>query len=186
MTIDELKQLKGIFPNSDIYKTYGQTETFRSTILMPEEFEKKTLSVGRPRDTEIFIITKDGSIAKPNEEGEVIHSGHGTMLQYLNDPDETEKKLRPHPFLSSREKVIYTGDIGKFDEDGFLYIAGRNDSMLKIQGNRVYPEEIENAIREHHEIQECVIYESTKTNQLVAVLQMKKDHKNTKQDIYTF
>ena len=76
--------------------------------------------------------------------GEVVHSGIGVMLGYLGGPALNEKR-RENTFertANDSPYVIWTGDLGYLDADGFLYLKGRRDSMLKVAGNRFYPDEV--------------------------------------------
>lgn len=174
----QLRRLRGMFPKSDIYKTYGQTETFRSAMLFPGEFDSKINSVGKPVEgTRVYLLTQDGRMARPNEPGEILHQGMGTMIGYAGDLEASRQKLRPNPFSANpdnEEPVVYTGDIGIMDDDGYLYILGRNDSMCKIHGNRFYPQEIEFCLMNHESIhQAVVIREQTDTgdDRLILLLQ---------------
>jgi amino acid adenylation domain-containing protein len=163
LAIEQLMQLREFLPACGIYKTYGQTETFRSGILKPAEFAHKMTSVGHPvKGTQVFIINSKGKPVPPGQIGQIIHRGDGTMLGYVGDPSATRKKLRPNPrqtrTATFRQPVIYTGDLGKMDADGFLYIMGRKDKMLKINGYRIYPGEIQNAILAHEAVLEAVAF----------------------------
>lgn len=124
-----------------IFKTYGQTETFRSTALRPEDFAARPASVGRAFGTAaVYVVRPDGSRASPDEQGEVVHTGLGTMLGYLAGPD-LQQKLRPNPFLGPDDEspfAVFTGDHGHLDEQGYLFLAGRKDDLVKVGGNRVY------------------------------------------------
>ena len=133
----------------DIYVMYGQTEaTARISILKPDELNIKEGSVGRPvKETDLKIVDSDGSILPPNEFGEVIISGLNIMKGYWKDPDSTANK-----FLNS---YLYTGDFGKLDKDGYLYISGRMDEMIKVGGERVFPIEIEKALLRHEKVAEA-------------------------------
>lgn len=162
MAPEQLRRLRELAPKASIYKTYGQSETFRSAILAPEDFDRKITSVGRPvRGTEVFIVTDDGRLAGPDEPGEILHRGHGTMLGYAGDPGATAEKIRNHPLRSpavmAPQQVVFTGDIGVLDADGYLYLLGRKDKMMKVHGNRVYPAEIVNAIVAHPDVQEAAV-----------------------------
>lgn len=162
MAPEQLRRLRELAPMTRIYKTYGQSETFRSAILAPEDFDRKMTSVGRPvRGTEVFIVTDDGRLAGPDEPGEILHRGHGTMLGYAGDPQATAEKIRTNPLRSSTamalQPVVFTGDIGRFDSDGYLYLMGRKDKMMKVHGNRVYPAEVVNAIVAHPDVQEAAV-----------------------------
>jgi acyl-coenzyme A synthetase/AMP-(fatty) acid ligase len=149
---DQLLRLKSYLGPVKIFKTYGQTETFRSSMLKPMDFDGKMTSVGKPvKGTRVFILAGDEKLAEPDQEGEIVHSGTGMMLGYLKDPAATAEKIKEAPgFLSSLVggKVVYTGDRGKMDAEGYLTVLGRQDGMIKTWGIRVYPREIENQILE--------------------------------------
>ncbi len=140
-----LEALPSLGDGLQIFKTYGQTEVFRPTCLRPDEFAAHMRSVGRPFGrSRVYVVRDDGSVAAPGERGEVVATGLGVMLGYLDGADE-QKKLRDNPFRGPEDpgaKAVFTGDIGHLDEDGYLYLLGRRDAMLKIMGNRVYPDEV--------------------------------------------
>jgi acyl-CoA synthetase (AMP-forming)/AMP-acid ligase II len=141
----QLSMLPGITRGAKIFKTYGQTEAFRATSLAPSEFAAHPESVGRQYlETKVYVVRENGTLADPNEVGEVVHSGLGVMLGYLDGTDP-QNKLRPNPFLGPDDDspyVVFTGDHGYLDNEGYLHLRGRRDAMLKIAGNRVYPGEI--------------------------------------------
>ena len=142
LPLDRLKQLQNAIGDAGIIKTYGQSETFRSTALLPDEFAQKPESVGKAFPGGGSISSGPMERARTNEPGEIVHSGLGTMLKYL---DGENPNLRSNPCYGSNDpstRAVFTGDIGWLDEDGFLFVQGRRDSMLKIAGNRVYPQEI--------------------------------------------
>src|SRR5581483_5573714 len=145
MSHKHLDDLPSIAEGVGIFKTYGQTEAFRATSLKPHEYAAKRYSVGRPfHGVQVYIIGADGSRTKPNEPGEVVHTGLGVMLGYL-DGNDPEHKLRPNPYAGPDDPAplaIFTGDQGRLDEDGYLFLEGRRDDMVKIQGNRIYPNEV--------------------------------------------
>lgn len=159
---NQLLRLKEYFEKVKIYKTYGQTETFRSSILKPCDFERKIASVGLPvKGTRVFIMDEKGGIAKPNAEGEIVHYGAGMMLGYLNDLSGTGEKKRKAPEaiqdIVKEGNVIYTGDRGMMDQEGYLYVLGREDGMIKTLGYRVYPKEIEGYILEHEQVKNAAV-----------------------------
>jgi acyl-CoA synthetase (AMP-forming)/AMP-acid ligase II len=155
-----LKQLPQLAPQVGIFKTYGQTEAFRATSLKPNEFSNKMYSVGQPfSGVHLYVVREDGSLCQPNEIGEIVHTGLGVMLGYLNGGDP-QHKLRPNPFHSEEDNssnAIFTGDLGYLDEDGYLFLKGRRDAMLKISGNRVYPREITNQLILLDQVQEAEV-----------------------------
>ena len=140
-----LEALPGLGDGLQIFKTYGQSEVFRPTCLRPAEFGARMRSVGRPFGrSRVYVVRDDGSVAAPGERGEVVATGLGVMLGYLDGADE-QNKLRDNPFRGPDDpdaKAVFTGDVGHLDEDGYLYLLGRRDAMLKIMGNRVYPAEV--------------------------------------------
>jgi acyl-coenzyme A synthetase/AMP-(fatty) acid ligase len=159
---NQLLQLRQYFRNVKIFKTYGQTETFRSSMLKPFDFERKMTSVGRPlKGTEVFVLNDKGEIAPPDTEGEIVHYGVGTMLGYLNDLEGTSEKLRkmkePGSKAMKEGKWVFTGDRGRMDEEGYLYVLGREDGMIKTLGHRVYPKEIESCILEHEHVKNAAV-----------------------------
>jgi acyl-CoA synthetase (AMP-forming)/AMP-acid ligase II len=102
-------------------------------------------SVGRPFGrSKVYVVREDGSRAAPGEPGEVVATGLGVMQGYLDGEDE-QKKLCDNPFRGPDDpspKAVFTGDVGHLDADGYLFLRGRRDAMLKVHGNRVYPGEV--------------------------------------------
>ena len=81
--------------------------------------------------------------------------GSNVMKGYWNRPEETEAALKDGPFPG--EKVLYTGDLFKTDEEGFLYFVSRKDDMLKVAGERVSPKEVEKALCEIPDVLEAAV-----------------------------
>lgn len=155
-----LDRLTDLGSGIEIYKTYGSSEAFRAAALRPSEFAAHRYSVGREAPgTRVYILRQDGSLARPGERGEVVVSGLGLMMGYLGDED-TATKLRPNPFRGKEDGsawAVYSGDLGFLDEQGYLHIEGRMDDMLKILGNRVYPQEIRAEILAVEGVQEAEV-----------------------------
>jgi len=148
LCVRDMDRLAAMAGGAGIFKTYGQSETFRSSALVPHEFATggiRRQSVGRPfAGAKFYIVRSDGSLAAAGEEGQIVHTGIGIMLGYL-DGSEREGKLLPNPFQSHEDTspmAIFTGDMGCVDADGYLFVKGRQDAMLKVAGNRIYPAEI--------------------------------------------
>lgn len=127
------------------YQGYGLTET--SPLLAGNnDFYMNPAAVGLP------IHGVEIKIENPNEEGigEVIAKGDNIMLGYYNDPEETARVMRGGYF--------HTGDLGRLDEDGFLYITGRCKNVIVAQnGKNIYPEELENRLAEEAFVSEAVV-----------------------------
>jgi len=143
--------LKQSLPSTDIVLMYGLTEAFRSTYLKPSELENHPASMGKAiPDTEILVVSEQGKLCGPNEEGELVHRGPTVSLGYWNRPEETAAVFREFSLIDttciSGERVVYSGDLVRYDEDGFLYFVGRRDAMIKSSGIRVSPTEIEEVV----------------------------------------
>ena len=146
-----LKILRQALPTTKIFLMYGLTEAFRSTYLPPEELDRRPTSMGKAiPDTEILVINEHGQLCKPGEPGELVHRGPTVSLGYWGRLEDTDRALRPNPLLPPElgncEKVCYSGDLVKMDEDGFLYFIGRRDTMIKSSGFRISPTEVEEAL----------------------------------------
>jgi acyl-CoA ligase (AMP-forming) (exosortase A-associated) len=146
-----LKVLREVLPATKIFLMYGLTEAFRSTYLPPEELDRRPTSMGKAiPDTEILVLNENGKLCAAGEPGELVHRGPTVSLGYWNRPEDTAKALRPNPILPAEmgdcEKVCYSGDLVKMDEDGFLYFIGRRDTMIKSSGFRISPTEIEEVL----------------------------------------
>jgi acyl-coenzyme A synthetase/AMP-(fatty) acid ligase len=141
-----LEQMPRLAPGVAIFKTYGQTEAFRAASLRPDEFATHKASVGKPfPGVTACVIRPNGTLAACNEIGELVHTGLGVMMGYLGDDSQSQLKLRPAPH-DSNLVANYSGDNAYMDEDGYIYLVGRSDRMVKIKSNRVYPSEIRNLL----------------------------------------
>jgi acyl-CoA synthetase (AMP-forming)/AMP-acid ligase II len=146
-----LKILRQLLPTTKIFLMYGLTEAFRSTYLPPEEVDRRPTSMGKAiPDSEILVLNEKNEICKPGEVGELVHRGPTVSMGYWNRPEDTARALRPNPLLPPElgdcERVCYSGDLVKTDEDGFLYFVGRRDTMIKSSGFRISPTEVEEVL----------------------------------------
>ncbi|MCK0128244.1 acyl-CoA ligase (AMP-forming), exosortase A system-associated [Erythrobacter sp. F6033] len=147
LTTDLVDDLTGIFPEADLYPMYGLTEAFRSTFLDPQLVQKHPTSMGKAIPfAEILVIDDDGQVADPSEEGELVHCGPLVAQGYWQDPERTAQRFKPAPTQSKfGGTAVWSGDRVKRDENGLLYFVGRRDAMIKSAGNRISPQEIEEA-----------------------------------------
>jgi acyl-CoA ligase (AMP-forming) (exosortase A-associated) len=146
-----LNTLRQALSATRIFLMYGLTEAFRSTYLPPEELDRCPTSMGKAiPNTEILVVNEQGLPCKPGEVGELVHRGPTVSMGYWGQPEMTAKVLRPHSFVSPElgdcERVCYSGDLVKMDEDGFLYFIGRRDAMIKSSGYRISPTEVEEVL----------------------------------------
>jgi amino acid adenylation domain-containing protein len=140
-----IRKLREFFPGARIYSMYGLTECKRALFLPPHEIDARPDSVGRAMpNTEAFVVDEAGERVGPGVVGELVVRGSNVMKGYWEMPEETEKRLRPGAF--SGDVLLYTGDLFKTDEDGFLYFVGRKDDIIKSRGEKVSPKEIENCL----------------------------------------
>jgi long-chain acyl-CoA synthetase len=157
LPVDHIKKLRKIFPpHVQLYSMYGLTECKRVSYLPPEELERRPTSVGKGMpNEEVWIVDEKGSRVDPEVVGELVVRGSNVMRGYWGLPQETDQVLRPG--LYPGEKVLYTGDLFKADDDGFLYFVGRKDDMIKSKGERISPREIENCLYEIEGVAEIAI-----------------------------
>lgn len=157
-----LNALRNALGTTKIFLMYGLTEAFRSTYLPPSELDRRPTSMGKAiPNTEILVINEHGQPCKPGEVGELIHRGPTVSMGYWGRPDLTEQVLRPHPFLprelGDTERVCYSGDLVKTDEQGFLYFVGRRDNMIKSSGFRISPTEVEEVLYQSGKLREAAV-----------------------------
>jgi len=146
-----LRVLRQTLPTTKIILMYGLTEAFRSTYLPPEELDRRPTSMGKAiPDTEILVLNEQSKLCQAGKVGELVHRGPTVSLGYWNRPEDTARALRSNPLLPPEmgdcEKVCYSGDLVKMDEEGFLYFVGRRDTMIKSSGFRISPTEIEEVL----------------------------------------
>jgi acyl-CoA ligase (AMP-forming) (exosortase A-associated) len=160
---DLLKELRATFPQADPVMMYGLTEAFRSTYLPPTEVDRRPQSIGKAiPNAEILVVRPDGSRCAPGEVGELVHKGPLVARGYWKDPELTRMKFRPAPDQPlgrpSHDLAVYSGDLVRKDEEGFLYFVGRDDEMIKVGGVRVSPTEVEEVVNEHESVGESVAF----------------------------
>ncbi len=147
LTADLVRRLRALFPHARLYPMYGLTEAFRSTYLDPGLADSHPTSMGRAIPfAEVLIVDENGAPTADGEEGELVHCGPLVAQGYWHDAERTAERFRPAPAHSRYGGVaVWSGDRVVRDADGLLYFAGRRDSMIKTAGNRVSPQEIEEA-----------------------------------------
>ena len=152
LALPTIERLRTRLPHTAVVLMYGLTEAFRSTYLPPEEIDRRPDSIGRAiPETEIFAVTLEGRPARPGEPGILHHRGPTVSMGYWKRPEDTARVLVPDPFPppgSAPGLVCRSGDLVVEDEDGFFRFIGREDTMIKTQGFRVSPTEVEAALME--------------------------------------
>ncbi len=135
------RQLRDSLPaHTKIFIMYGATEAAaRLSYLDPQRFEDKMGSIGKPiAGVEIRVLDSEGRPVPAGQPGELVASGPNIMQGYWKDAAATQKVLTRHGYR--------TGDLGYRDADGYLFVSGRRDHLLKVGGHRVNPQEVEEAL----------------------------------------
>jgi acyl-CoA ligase (AMP-forming) (exosortase A-associated) len=158
LTPDLVRALRRLLPQADLYPMYGLTEAFRSTYLDPALVDAHPGSMGTAIPfAEILVVNDAGDIAAPGEEGELVHCGPLVAQGYWQDAERTAERFRPAPAASVHGgTAVWSGDRVRRDEAGLLYFVGRRDAMIKSAGNRISPQEIEEAALGHAGVVEAV------------------------------
>jgi acyl-coenzyme A synthetase/AMP-(fatty) acid ligase len=95
---------------------------------------------------EILVVDDEGELADAGEEGELVHCGPLVAQGYWQDTERTQERFRPAPKMSEYGgTAVWSGDRVRRDENGLLYFVGRRDAMIKSAGNRISPQEVEEA-----------------------------------------
>ena len=147
LTVELVRKLRALFPQARLFPMYGLTEAFRSTYLHPSLVDSHPTSMGQAIPfAEILVIGDGGDVAATDEEGELVHCGPLVAHGYWNDAARTAERFKPAPAASHYGgTAVWSGDRVRRDADGLLYFVGRRDAMIKSAGNRISPQEIEEA-----------------------------------------
>lgn len=147
LTVPLVQGLRTVFPAARLFAMYGLTEAFRSTYLDPGLIDTHPTSMGQAiPHAEILVVNDAGEPAADDEEGELVHCGPLVAHGYWQDAERTAERYRPAPAWSNYGgTAVWSGDRVRRDASGLLYFVGRRDAMIKSAGNRISPQEIEDA-----------------------------------------
>ncbi|WKA57775.1 AMP-binding protein [Planococcus shenhongbingii] len=156
ITAERLKQGLEVF-GQVFLQIYGLTETQSAATWLKKEFhsaeaDNRHLLKSCGRSTifsQVKVVDAAGQEAAPGTEGEVVVKAFTNMIGYLNQPEKTAEALK--------DGWLYTGDIGKMDEQGFLYLLDRAKDMIISGGMNVYCSEVENVIQEHPGVAQAAV-----------------------------
>jgi long-chain acyl-CoA synthetase len=138
-----IEELRAHLPHTEIYIMYGQTEaSARLSYIAPIDLPRKIGSIGKGLPGVVLkVLNGDGIEVAPGEVGEIVAEGENVMQGYWNNPVATLKVLKG--------RRLYTGDLATVDDDGFIYIVGRQSELIKSGSYRIHPGEIEEVLNAH-------------------------------------
>jgi long-chain acyl-CoA synthetase len=147
LPVDALKRLSAALPGVAIYIGYGQTEASpRITTLSSCDLFRKPGSCGVPTAGVTVQVVDDSGVAqRPGVVGEVVVSGPNVMRSYVSGDEIALGTI-------DQQGRLHTGDLGKFDFDGYLYLVGRKSDLIKCAGERIFPQEIECVLDSHEAV----------------------------------
>jgi long-chain acyl-CoA synthetase len=169
------KQITGV----PIVEAYGLTETSPAACINPLDLKDYNGSIGLPiPSTEVSIRDEAGKELAIGEVGEICVRGPQVMRGYWNRPDETAKVL-------SADGWLRTGDMGRFDERGYVYIVDRKKDMILVSGFNVYPNEVEDVAMMHPGVRECAAIgvPSEHSGEVVKLFVVRKDPALTAEEL---
>jgi acyl-coenzyme A synthetase/AMP-(fatty) acid ligase len=146
---ERIYEMRSIFPTTDFFVMYGQTEaTARISCMEPERWQEKPGSVGQPLDNlTVRIADEDGRDVPAGQVGKLLVRGPSICSGYLNDPEETDRVFC--------DGWLRTRDLARQDEEGYLWIEGREGAFLKMRGIRVSLAEVTARVTAIPGVYEC-------------------------------
>ena len=159
MAVEWIRRTMEAFPTANIQQGYGLTETSPILTTLDEDIHVRAMetgeyeilkAAGRPLvGIDMRIVDPDGNEVPTGEDGEVVVRGPNVTAGYLNRPEENERAFRNGWF--------HTGDVGKMDENGFMFLLDRKKDIIITGGENVYSSEVEAALYQHDDVHECAV-----------------------------
>jgi long-chain acyl-CoA synthetase len=151
MPYELIKKVKQIFPQAKVQNLYGQTENSPAATTLRDHFAlDKIGSVGEPLPgCQVKVVDEEGNEQPPGKVGEIVVKGPHIMKGYLRNPEATSSAIR--------DGWLYSGDLGRTDEQGLLYIVDRKKDMIIRAGENVYPVEVEEVLFEIPQVLEAAV-----------------------------
>lgn len=185
LPVPHIIKLRSLFPQAKLFSMYGLTECKRVSYLPPEQLDIRPGSVGRGMpNVEVHIVDDEGNCVGPGVVGELVVRGSNVMKGYWEMPEASDLVLKPGPVPG--EKVLFTGDLFRMDEDGFLYFVGRRDDIIKSRGEKISPKEIESVLDCLDGVAEVAVVgvpDEIFGQAVKAVIQVKEGHALTERDV---
>lgn len=146
-----IKRWKTYFPTMQYDTSYGLSEGGGPGVThLGVENEHKIGAIGKPSIVwDVRVVREDDSDVAVNEVGEIVVRGAGVMKGYFKNPEATAQMLR--------NGWLHTGDLGRIDEDGFIYIVDRKKDLIICGGENVYPVEIEGVLLKHPKVRDVAV-----------------------------
>jgi fatty-acyl-CoA synthase len=146
-----VQRLQETFPGKPVFANFGMTETSGTTCsLLPEYVLSKSQTVGRPvPHVQVRVVDSAMRDLPPGEPGEIVYQGPSVLREYWRNPKATEEAFTGGWF--------HSGDVGVFDEDGFLTIVDRLKDMIVSGGENIYASEVEAALASHPKVAQVVV-----------------------------
>ena len=146
-----IKKWKSYFPNMSYDTSYGLSEGGGPGVThIGTQNESKIGAIGRPSLIwDVRVVRDDGGNVAVNEVGEVAVKGSGIMKGYYKNPEATAQVIR--------NGWLHTGDLGRIDEDGFIYLVDRKKDLIICGGENIYPVEIEAALLRHPKVHDVAV-----------------------------
>jgi len=171
---------------------YGQSETGpgichlskedHNVLDRPEKEQRKLTSAGRPDiGVQVRIVDEEGNDVEPGEVGEIIARSKHIMVEYWHKPEETKEALI--------NGWVHTGDMGYYDDEGYIYIADRKKDMIISGGENVYPREVEEVLYQHPAVLEAAVIgipDPYWVEKVHAVVETRKGVSTTAEEIIAF
>jgi acyl-CoA synthetase (AMP-forming)/AMP-acid ligase II len=151
VSVATTERAQAAFPGTDFIQVYGLTEGGGSvTFVRPQDARRKPGSAGKPSlHVEIRLTDPDGIDAPQGADGEILVRAPSVTAGYWDDPEMTSRQVV--------DGWLHTGDMGHFDDEGFLFISGRKRDMIISGGMNIFPEEIEGVLREHPTVADVAV-----------------------------
>jgi long-chain acyl-CoA synthetase len=178
------QQLRVVFPSAKIMQFYGFAEGGPvGTYITLQDLFQRPGSCGKidPEFACFRVVDEKGSDVPTGEIGEIIYQSPGLMRAYYRNPQATAKAIR--------NGWYYTGDLGRLDQDGFLYIVGRNKDIINCGGKRVYPAEVEEVLFKHPAVLDVAVIGVPHTmvgKEIVAFVVLKEGNRITADELITY
>ena len=178
-----IKRWKKVFPNHDYDTNYGLSESIGpGCVHLGIENIDKVGAIGVPGYLwEAGIVRPDGTPVEGEEVGELIVKGPGVMKCYYKNPEATAEILK--------DGWLYTGDMAKYDKDGFIYLVDRKKDVIITGGENIYPVQIEDYLRKNDKIKDVAVI-GLPDNRLgeiaAAIIELKPEYTSSEEEINEF